>query len=226
MTRTVQLEQPGARVRESETAPAVGGRDPWPVVTNLEMHVVADARGGNLHFSHAAVGDRAVPDRILDQRLEQERRHHGRRCLRIDPEGHPQPVAETRFLNRDVMVEQLELLFECDERSAFAIKRLAQQLREPRDHAIRLLGVLEHESRNRVQRIKEEVRLELADERVESRLDELHLEPLGAPRVIQSRHHRVHEQVERPVHRHRVTHAGEERVRRAIQAECPLRSTL
>ena len=188
------------------------------------MQLVTRARRGNLYFCHAAIGYGAVANRVLDQRLQQQRWHQRRCRARVDSECHAQTIAEARLLNRDVMIEELEFLFECDERSAFAIERLAQQLREPRDHAIRLLRILEHESRNRMQRIKKEVRLQLANERVEPRLYQFHLEPVGAPRVIESRYHRVHEQVERPVHRHRVAHAGEEGVWDAIQTECPFRS--
>ena len=54
------------------------------------------------------------------------------------------------------MIEQLELLLERDERPALAVEGLPQQLRQARDHPIGLLRILEHERRDRVQRIKEE----------------------------------------------------------------------
>src|SRR6185437_8181805 len=107
----------------------------------------------------------------------------GGRRPRIDAERDPQPVAEARFLNRDVVVEQLELLLQCDERTALAVKRLAQELREPRDHPIGLLGVLEHEGRYLMHRIKEEVRLEMPDEHIDPRLHGLRLEPRYHARV-------------------------------------------
>ena len=167
-----------------------------------------------------------MTDRVLDQRLQQQRRDDRGCGAWIDAERHAQPVAEARFLNRDVVIEQLELLLECDEGPAVPVERLPQQLREPGDHPVRLLRVLEHESRNRVERIEEEVRLQLSDEGIEARLHELHLEARRAPGVVQPGDHRVDEQVERPPQPNPVPHTREEGVGCPPQAERPFQPAL
>src|SRR5258706_13857095 len=96
------------------------------------------------------------------------------------------------------MIEQLELLLECDERPAFPAKLLAQHLGQPGDHPVCLLRVLQHECRDGVEGVEEEVRLQLSDEGIEPCLHELHLETRGAPGMVQACDHRVHQYVEGP----------------------------
>src|SRR5947207_11423376 len=160
------------------------------MVANDEVQAIAVPSSGDFDFCYPAVRRDAVPSRVLDERLQQQRRDHRGCRAWIDAERDAQPIAEARFLNGDVMIEQLELLLECDERTALAVERLPEQLGKPRDHAIGLLGVLEDERRNRVKRVEEKVRLQLAHECIEARLDELHLESLRTPRVIETPHHR------------------------------------
>ena len=69
--------------------------------------------------------------------------------------------------------------------------------------------------------VEEEVRLQLSHERVEPSLDQLHLQPLGAPGVIESRDHRVDQQIEGPPDRDAVRNAAQDRMRRAPFAERP-----
>ena len=90
------------------------------------MQAVTLPRGGDLDLCDFAVGDDTVPDRVLDERLQQQRRDHGGSGVRIDAERHAQPIAEARFLDGDVVVQQLELLLESDEGTAFRVERLPE----------------------------------------------------------------------------------------------------
>src|SRR5438874_1186744 len=81
-------------------------------------------RRGDFDLCHPAVRRDAVPNRVLDERLQQQRRDHRGCRAWVDAERDAQPIAEARFLNGDVMIEQLELLLECDERTALAVERL------------------------------------------------------------------------------------------------------
>ena len=134
------------------------------------MQLIAGASRGDFYLRDPALGGGTVPDRVFDEGLQQQRGHDCRCGPRIHAKRDPQVIAKARFLNRDVVVQQLELLLQCDEGAALTVKRLAQELRQPRDHAIGLLGILEHEGRDRVEGIEEEMRLELANQRVEPRL--------------------------------------------------------
>src|SRR6266478_2672015 len=157
MTGTVQLLQTGPCVGESQSSAAGVAVEARPVVPHLEMQAVALPDRGDRNLRDAAVGDDTVSDRVLHERLQEQGRDDGRRRPGIDAKRHTQAIAESRFLDGDVMVEQLELLLECDERTPFPVKRLPQQLRQARDHPVRLLRVLEDECRNGVQRVEEEM---------------------------------------------------------------------
>ena len=168
-----------------------------------------------------------MADGVLHERLQQEGRHGGRARAGLDAERHLESIAEASLLDRDVMIEQLQLLLQRHQRTAFPAERMTQQLAQARDHAVGLLGVLEHERRDRMQRVEEEMRLQLAGQRVEPRLHQLTLEPRGADGVIQADDHRVDENVERPVRRHGVGNTRAQRQRgRAVDAEGPLHPTL
>src|SRR5882672_6920315 len=107
-----------------------------PVVAHLEAQPLAGAYRGDVDLGDATRPGRAVPDGILDEWLQQERRHHGRPGARLHAERHLEPVAEPRLLDRDEMIEQLELLLQGHEGTALATERMTQQLAQPRDHAI------------------------------------------------------------------------------------------
>src|SRR6266536_3485641 len=133
VTGTVQLDEPRPRIREAESAPAstvargaAVSLQAGSVVTHLQVQAVTFSRGGDLDFRHLAVGDDTVPDRVLHERLQQQRGDHGGRGVRIDAERHAQPITEARFLYGDVVVQQLELLLESDEGTAFRVKRLPE----------------------------------------------------------------------------------------------------
>src|SRR5437016_8219774 len=196
MTRTVQLLQTGPCVGESQSSAAGAAVEARPVVTHLEMQAVALPDRGDRNLRDVAVGDDAVSDRVLHKRLQEQGRDDGGCGPGIDAKCHAQTIAESRFLDGDVMVQQLEFLLECDERTPFPVKGLPQQLGQAPDHPVRLLGILEDECRNGVQRVEEEMRLELSHERIEPRLYELRLESSGAPGVIQPGDHRVDERIE------------------------------
>src|SRR5881394_108175 len=150
MAWAVELDEAGAGIRDPESAaaaPPIAGVawvivETGTVVAHREVQATAFARRRDLHLGYAAVGEDAVADRILHEGLEHERGHSGGCGPRIDAERHAQAIAEARLLNGDVMIQQLELLFQCDKRTALPVKGLPQQLGEPGDHAVRLLRVL------------------------------------------------------------------------------------
>ena len=102
----------------------------------------------------------AVLDRVLDERLHEERRHRhrarGRRHAQLDLER----VAEARPLERQVRLDVDELLRQVDERRR-AAQRPAAVLGERQHEVARLLGLRAAEGRDRVQRVEQEVRLDL-----------------------------------------------------------------
>src|SRR6266513_3689234 len=111
IARAIQLLQPrpGVGDPQSGSVPALALRHTRTVVADLEVQPIAFARGGDLDLGDAAVRHRAVANGVLHQWLQQQRWYHGAAGARIDTERHAQAIAEARLLNRDVMIEQLEL---------------------------------------------------------------------------------------------------------------------
>ena len=106
-------------------------------------------------------------DGVLDERLENQPRHVGVERLRIDVELHGQPILEANLFDLEVLLQELQFLFQRDAGGAGAIEGEAEQIAEPADHAIRRFGIRVHERRDRVERVEQEVRVELRFERLE-----------------------------------------------------------
>src|SRR5262249_40975478 len=83
----------------------------------------------------------AVPHGVLDERLQDEGRHDARAGGVVDLEGDAQPIAESRALDVEVRVDDLELVGEGHERAVLAPEQVAEDLRQALDAALRALGV-------------------------------------------------------------------------------------
>ena len=112
----------------------------------------------------------AMANRILDERLKQHGGDAGVERVRLDLIVHLQPVSETRPFDREVGVDELQLLAKRDLILVAPGERPAEQATES-GYELRRLAVaaLSHEPGDRVERIEEEVWLELRTEGVELR---------------------------------------------------------
>ena len=115
-------------------------------------------------------------DRVLDERLQDQPRHFGVERLGIDLELDRQAILEARLLDLEVLLQELQLLLQRDAGRAGAIERQAQQIAQAADHAIGGVGIRVHERRDRVQRVEQEMRLQLGLERAQPRLDQTRFE--------------------------------------------------
>lgn len=106
------------------------------------------------------MGD-AVAQRVLDKRLQQQIRHGGVERLRVNVKLHGQPILKTNLFNFQILAEEFEFLPERHFLRSGAVERVTQQIAEPRQHPIRRLRIRQIEHRNRVQRVEEEMRIEL-----------------------------------------------------------------
>ena len=118
----------------------------------------------------------AVLDRVLDERLQQERGQQRIERLGFDVEPHDQSIGESRLLDFEVLREEIELRLQRAFVLAQVLERHAEQIAEAHQRAIRGVDVAMHQRRNRVQRVEQEVRLQLMLQRGHLRLDELGLE--------------------------------------------------
>jgi hypothetical protein len=116
-----------------------------------------------------------VADRVLHQQLQHERRH-ARRAQRVGHvEVHRQPL-EAQHLDLQVRVDEPELVLQRRLLAARDGERGAEEGGECRDRGVGLRRVGVDEARDRVQRVEQEVRVELEPERLQPRRRELRLQ--------------------------------------------------
>ena len=85
-------------------------------------------------------------------------------------------ILEARLFDVEVLLQEVALFLQRDDGLAAAIEGDAQQIAQAADHAIGRLGIAVHERRDRVQRVEEEVRVQLRLQRLQPRLDDLRFE--------------------------------------------------
>ena len=118
-------------------------------------------------------------DRVLDERLQQEVGQQRIERLGLDVEPHDQSIGESRLLDLEVLREEIELRLQRAFVLAEVLERHAQQIAEAHQRAIGGVDVAVHQRRNGVQRVEQEVRLQLMLERRHLRFDELGFELRG-----------------------------------------------
>ena len=123
-------------------------------------------------------------DRVLDERLQDEVRHERVERLGLDVEADNQAVGEARLLDLDVLREEVQFRLQWDFLLADVLERQPQQIAQTHERPVGGLDVAVHQRRNGVQRVEQEVRVELLLERLELSFDEPGLELSGAERAV------------------------------------------
>ena len=118
-------------------------------------------------------------DRVLDERLEQKRRHARRADARIDFHGDPDAIAEPRPLDVRVLLQDRELLVDRDELAGLRLQARAKEVGELKDHALGAPRIRVDVGQDGVESVEEEVRTQLSAQRVQLRLGELRPQPLA-----------------------------------------------
>src|SRR5258708_35987848 len=106
--------------------------------------------------------------------------------------------AKADYLDIEIVVDKFDLFAKLDELIVFA-QQAAQDLRELQDQLTRAVGIKTDQRRNRVQRVKQKVRIDLALQRVQARFEQkplllfqLHLNPRVVPDLHRNRDGRNH----------------------------------
>jgi hypothetical protein len=102
-----------------------------------------------------------VANGILDERLQQETGHHHAEQIIVCAHADLEASFEARQFNRDEVVEERELLAECHDRLGGVAERRAQQIAQLRHQPSRHLRVRFGQRADRVERVEEEVRMQL-----------------------------------------------------------------
>src|SRR5207244_2257269 len=134
----------------------------------------------------------AVTQRILDDRLEQQRRHRVIQAAAVDLVLYVEPIPEACLLELDVAVHPFDLGGQRHELLPRLIEIGPHEVAEIDKHLQRARVVAQtNERRNRVQRVEQEVRLDLQSKRVQLRSRELGLQArlveLELPRAVARR---------------------------------------
>ena len=111
-----------------------------------------------------------MADGVLDERLQKEVGHGGTRHLRVDAHPHVEPVGEPHELELDVAIDEHQLALERDLLFVGVLERQPQQVAELLDHQPRLARRAFDVGGNRIQRVEQEMRIELRAQRREPRL--------------------------------------------------------
>ena len=169
----VDLPQPLVDVAQPD-AVAVGlagqgaahrvGSMPTPSSSTQMSASAAVVLGHDRDRARAGLALEAVPDGVLDQRLDAQERHRHRQHLGRDLHGHLQPVAEPGPLQQQVAVDRAQLLGQRRE-LAVPAERVAGEVGELQQQLAGPLRVGAHERRDRGQRVVDEVRADLGPQR-------------------------------------------------------------
>ena len=155
----------------------------WPLVLDDDLDLALDrARGDRDQVATGSPGH-AVLHGVLDEGLRDERGDLALLQGRIADELHSQLLPETQGFDVQVAAHQLELTAEGDELLPARVEARSEQISdliESREGVPR--GIRADEAADGVQRVEEEVGMELAPQRGQTRLDELGLQPLGSER--------------------------------------------
>ena len=178
---------PGRRRSIGLRAPDIGRPTPGPVSATV-IRTRSPSRRASIEMSapsSCGVTAYLIAFSISGWSSSEGRRARDRR--RIDVEMRAQPVLEAHLLDLEIELQRLDLLRERDLRGRLVDQRVAQEGGQPRQHRIGALGLLQqHQGRDRVQRVEQEMRVELIAQHRQLGGRRLAFEPHAAGRVCSS----------------------------------------
>jgi len=166
-----------ARTFDSPTPRVSLRSNPGALIDHLELERGTRAARDDRQLAATGARPQPVAERVLDQRLQDQRRHQRAQRRLVDAPPHAQAVAEPDLLDLDVAPQEIELGSQRRLELGGAAQQRAQDVPEQRDHLdrARVIGAAD-QHRDAVERVEQEVRLQLQAERAELRLDELRRE--------------------------------------------------
>jgi hypothetical protein len=158
---------------------AVGFYRQWrAVVVNRKQQLVLVAAGAEPQHPRRGIARDAVLHGVLRQRLEHQAGHQRREAFGRDVILDLQPVLEADALDLEVAADEIQFALERVHRLLAVLQRAAQELAEAGDDVLGLAGaVVADEAGDGVERVEQEVRVQLHLQRVEAGAHEAGLEP-------------------------------------------------
>src|SRR5829696_2177641 len=162
MVGAVERQQSRARVPETDAVAVFRSRIfADTVVDDTELETVVVSRRCHDDVAGRRAGRDAVADGVLDERLQHEIGYERVTRVRVDSKAHREPVLEPDLLNLDVVRKQLQLSRERDFLLARTAQRHTQQLTQSGHNALRRVAVGADERVDGVERVEEEVGMQL-----------------------------------------------------------------
>src|ERR671939_594625 len=185
MPGAVEVVEARLRVSQPQTLPeqsfGVSLRgESGAVVPHLDDEELAPQSRANFDLAGAGARGDGVADGVLDDGLQDEVRDAHVERFGVNLDARREAVLKTYPLDLQVTMQELHLLIQRDLLRAGVLQRQAQEVAEARDHRAGRLSVLVEQGRDGVERVEEEVRVELHLQSLKLRLRELCLKLRGA----------------------------------------------
>ena len=156
------VAQPSGGVREADPDVIRDRGDirrPRTVVLDAQEKPVSAPFGDDVEMAATRAPADAMPERVLDEWLQQQNRHACLAHRLVHVERDAQAVAEAQPHDREVVLEQVELLAQRHQLATVPPEHGAQKVAELLEKILRGVGVVAHERRRHLERVEEEVRL-------------------------------------------------------------------
>ena len=152
--------------------PCAVRRNTHAVIFHLDHQALIGAAAAQINAAALNFVREAVLDGVLHQRLQNHAGHQMiERCRLQFLHDSQLVVAKARDLDIEIVVEKFQLLAQRNERIALA-QQAAQNVAQLHDHLARGIGIGTHQRGNRIQRVEQEVRIDLALQRFHARLQQ------------------------------------------------------
>src|SRR5690625_4597422 len=149
------------------SADAIKSGDTDARIGDFDHHALAVATGGHIQTSAAAPSRQPMLDRVLDKRLNRERRHGNVLQDRRQFHFHMQLIPKTHLLDGEVVLHESELFFERHKLTAARIQGIPEDGRQMFERGFGLIWLFADERRDRVQCVIEEMRIYFRAKRAE-----------------------------------------------------------
>ncbi len=158
---------------------------PRSVVAHPEQDPLTVSPCSDLDLAIVLAVRDAVAERVLDERLQDEVRYHRLRHVLVHCPPDAQPVGEAHLFDLEILAREQQLLRQRDFVNVPRLEHASEHVAQARDQLHRDVRLsLPHQHRNRVERVEQEVRVELHPERLKLRARELPFERGRPPGIL------------------------------------------
>lgn len=164
VTVSIQLLESGPRITQAYPffdLLAVAIPETWSVVADEDGETPIRVGGFDPNRRRAAPPRDTVADGIFHERLKNHGWNQRIAAVIADLLTHGQPISETELLDLEVTTQKFELLLQGDFADVSSFQRQPEELAESRNHPAGPFRVLGDQHHDAIERVKQEMRLQL-----------------------------------------------------------------